>query len=234
MLDMCAAPGGKSLLLAQLLHADCAQEAERCHGAHVRGEARTEVAGQRNDNSSAVHATDGQSRFVDNASCIGAATHDGGCQHESCKHNGGAQPSAASAEPHAAVHMRTAASFGSGGCNSCDDSSAAEHTSSVGGTLAHVSPEQHGVLLRQRSHLTCNEVDCKRRERLAAVLRSYVPAHVRQHVDVRCFVAATVEYFSWLQTYTLQSRWQRGLLHRESASALQQSLVARSNACCLH
>ena len=183
ILDMCAAPGGKSVALAMLLFAS---QSGTSAGAQSR---------QANScaPSTAAHLAGGQQQQLHG--CPASAAE--GAAPAQLPH--GCSPS--DAEAVAAMPLATGTSSSAADAkrphtDPLQESSgqqlapAATEPLATAGCQSPDSPgEQEGshaaaqaLHQLQQGRLVCNELDAKRRDRLQHVLREYLPQHVRQRV----------------------------------------------------
>ena len=183
ILDMCAAPGGKSVALAMLLFASQActsavaqsRQAEShvpLTSAHLAGGQQAQLHGcPASAADGAVPAQLPHGCSLSDAEAVAAPPLQAGTSSHAADakqpHTDPLQESSGQQQALAATDSPSAA-----GCPSPD--SAVEQEGS------HAAVQELYQL--QQGRLVCNELDAKRRDRLQLVLREYLPQHVRQRV----------------------------------------------------
>ena len=158
ILDMCAAPGGKSVALAMLLfasqpHATAAQS--RQADSHATSMAAHLAGGCSPSDKEAVAAT----LLATGTSSPAADTKQ--ARASPLQESPGQQQAFAATEP-----------LDAAGCQSPDLPGEQEGSQAAAQALHQL----------QQGRLVCNELDAKRRDRLQLVLREYLPQHVRHRV----------------------------------------------------
>ena len=184
ILDMCAAPGGKSVALAMLLFASQSRGSAVAHSRQA--ESHVPI--------SAAHLAGGQQAQLHEcpASPAGAvvpAQLPPGCAPPEGAEAVAATPLVTSTTSHAAdakqAHTDPLQEFP----RQQQAPTATEHLDAAG-CQSPESPVEQGASHAaaqalhqlQQGRLVCNELDAKRRERLQLVLREYLPQHVRERV----------------------------------------------------